>query len=266
MATHPLPGEDPMTELGAYRFPDPRDPRRSEGLYAKAERYRRDGYPVIVAGTIGNGFLQTGNFLRGFENFLCDLLINRAFVEALLDKVLELKLAWWDRILDELGDLAQVVLEQDDLGTQQGLFISPEQYRTLIKPRQRQLFGFIKRKAPGVKIFFHSCGSVFRIIPDLIEVGVDILNPVQISAAEMEPARLKKEFGKSLVFWGGGIDTQKTLAGGTGQAVRDEVKRNIDCFAPGGGFIFATVHSIQGDVPLANLFAMWEAFRENCRY
>jgi uroporphyrinogen decarboxylase len=135
-------------------------------------------------------------------------------------------------------------------------------YREFIKPREKKLFEFIKRKAPGVKILFHSCGSVYDIIPDLIEIGVDILNPVQVTAASMDSARLKREFGSEITFWGGGIDTQQVLPHGTPQEVRDEVKRRIDDFAPGGGFVFATVHNIQEDVPVANVIALWETLME----
>jgi len=124
------------------------------------------------------------------------------------------------------------------------------------------LFEFIKQKAPQVKILFHSCGSVYDLIGDLIEVGVDILNPVQVSAAKMDTARLKKEFGHAITFWGGGVDTQRVLPYGTPQEVRDEVKRRIDDLAPGGGFVFAAVHSIQEDVPPENIMAMWETLQE----
>ena len=154
----------------------------------------------------------------------------------------------------------------DDLGTQGGPLISPDMYRRLIKPRQQELFSFIKKKAPHAKIFFHSCGSVYHFIGDLIEAGVDILNPVQVAAADMDSKRLKKEFGNDVVFWGGGVDTQRVLPYGTPQEVRDEVKRRLDDLAPSGGFVFATVHNIQGDVPPENIVAMWETLQEYGSY
>jgi uroporphyrinogen decarboxylase len=130
----------------------------------------------------------------------------------------------------------------------------------------RQLFSHIKRCAPHVSIFFHSCGSIYEIIPDLIEVGVDILNPVQVDAANMDTKRLKREFGDCLTFWGGGVDTQRVLPRGTTEQVREEVKRRIEDLAPSGGFVFATVHNIQADVPPENILAMWEAVQEFGRY
>jgi uroporphyrinogen decarboxylase len=179
-----------------------------------------------------------------------------------MDRVLELKINYFDTLLTEIGDQVHIVRELDDLGSQQGLLISPEMYREFIKPRQKKLFDFIKRKAPGVKILFHSCGSVYEIIPDLIEVGADILNPVQVTAASMDSLKLKKEFGSEITFWGGGVDTQEILPRGTAQQVRDEVKRRIDDLAPGGGFVFATVHNIQEDVPIENIIALLETLRE----
>jgi uroporphyrinogen decarboxylase len=130
-----------------------------------------------------------------------------------------------------------------------------------VKPRQAALFSHIKKQAP-VYTFCHTCGSVVEILPDLIEVGVDILNPVQVSAAGMDTRVLKREFGRDLVFWGGGVDTQRVLPRGTPQEVRDEVRRRIDDLAPGGGFVFTTVHNIQADVPPENLLAMWETLQE----
>jgi uroporphyrinogen decarboxylase len=132
-------------------------------------------------------------------------------------------------------------------------------YKEMIWPYQKELFGYIKKKA-DVFVLLHSCGSVYRFIPHLIEAGVDALNPVQVSAAEMDSANLKTEFGKDITFWGGGCDTQRVLNQGTANEIEDEVKRRINDFAPGGGFVFTQVHNIQPDVPPANVMAMIEAF------
>jgi uroporphyrinogen decarboxylase len=153
----------------------------------------------------------------------------------------------------------QVVLVNDDLGTQQGPMLSIDCYKEMIWPYQKQLFSRIKQKA-DVFLLLHSCGSVYRFIPYLIEAGIDALNPVQVSAAEMDSAKLKKEFGKDVTFWGGGCDTQRVLNSGTTYEIEEEVKRRIDDLAPGGGFVFTQVHNIQPDVPPASIMTMIETF------
>ena len=174
---------------------------------------------------------------------------------------------YWERALALVGPNVMMVSEADDLASQDRCLVSRELYLKLIKPRHTRLFSFIKKEAQvPVRIFYHSCGAVAPLIPDLIESGIDILNPVQVSAAGMDTARLKKEFGKDLTFYGGGVDTQQVLPRGTPQQVRDEVKRRIDDLAPGGGFIFNTVHNIQADVPPQNIVAMWETLQEHGVY
>ena len=156
----------------------------------------------------------------------------------------------------------QVISEGDDLGAQDSTILDPDVLRSLIIRRMKIYFTHIKKRLPHVKIFLHSCGSIRPIIPDLIDAGVDILNPVQFTARDMELKGLKKDFGKDLTFWGGGVDTQSTLNNGTPQQVSDEVKRIIDLMAPGGGFVFAPVHNVQEDVPPENFWAMWDAWNE----
>lgn len=153
----------------------------------------------------------------------------------------------------------------DDLCTQDGWVISPELYRKMIKPKQRRLVQAIKSKS-DVKIYYHSWGAVFNLIPDLIEIGFDILNPIQVSARHMDTRQLKKEYGYDITFWGGGVDTQSVFPYGTPDQVADEVKRRIDDLAPGGGFVFATVHNIQAYVPPKNVVTAFEAAHECGRY
>jgi uroporphyrinogen decarboxylase len=143
--------------------------------------------------------------------------------------------------------------------------ISPDLYVSLVKPRQRRLFEAIKRKTDA-KLFYHGCGAVFDLVPHLIEIGVDILNPVQVSARGMDSKRLKATYGKDITFWGGGVDTQRVLPFGTADEVRDEVRRRIDDFAPGGGFVFATVHNIQAFVPPENIVAVYDTVSEHGAY
>jgi uroporphyrinogen decarboxylase len=156
------------------------------------------------------------------------------------------------------------VVEADDLGGQAALLMSPKTYRNLIQPRHKRLFSFIKAQAP-VKLFYHTCGAVRAFIPDLIDAGVDILNPVQISSPGMDLVELKHQFGRDLVFWGGGVDTQRSRYGHL-EEIRQHVKRNIDALAPGGGFVFAAVHDIQANVPPENIMAMWETWKTHGVY
>jgi uroporphyrinogen decarboxylase len=188
-------------------------------------------------------------------------MLNPKTVTAIFDKVLELKLAYWEKALAICGDNVDVVCEADDLAGQNGLIISPKTYRDLLKPRHAELFRFIKKQA-DVKVWLHSCGAIRKLIPDFIEIGVDILNPVQVNATGMDTHELKSEFGKDLVFWGGGVDTQFVLPRGTPNQVREEVKRRLDDLMVGGGFVFGTVHNIQADVPAENVLAMWETLQE----
>jgi len=179
----------------------------------------------------------------------------------MLDKLAEFKMAFWERALAEIGDLVDVVIEADDLAGQNNLLMSPDTYREVIQPRHKRLFNFIKDQA-DVKLFYHSCGAIRPLIPDLLDAGIDILNPVQISARGMDLFELKQEFGQDLVFWGGGVDTQGVMDSGAPEDVRADVQRNIEALGPGGGFIFAAVHDIQANVTPENIMAMWQAWKD----
>jgi len=251
--------------VNGHRWPWAGDVSRIEGLRAQAESYRANGYPVVLKG-LSAGLCEVAIRIRGMENFLVDLMLDEAVTAALLDRILELKVEFWHMALAHLGDVVDIVLEADDYGTQDSQLVSPDRFRTVFKPRLAQLFGGIKQAAPHVRLLFHSCGSVRPIIPDLIEIGVDILNPVHVAAAGMEPAGLKRDFGDALCFWGGGVDTQGVLPHGTPQQVSDDVRRNVEALAAGGGYVFNTVHNIQADVPPQNIVAMYDALMEVGRY
>lgn len=179
-----------------------------------------------------------------------------------MEQILEVKLRYIDLLNQNFKGRIHILREGDDLATQQSLLISKEMYQRFIKPKHRQLFEYAKKSlGPSFYIFFHSCGAVYDLIPDFIEAGIDILNPVQLSASKMNPEKLKRDFGKLITFWGGGVDTQGTLLRGSKDDVREEVKRNIETFAPGGGYVFAAVHNIQDDIPVENLVTMWEAWK-----
>jgi uroporphyrinogen decarboxylase len=187
-----------------------------------------------------------------------DLYLDPKFAEALLDKMTETAIAFWDIFLSEVGDYVQVCANGDDVAMQSGPFVSPAMYRRFIKPCHKRIFDFIHSKT-NAKVFYHSCGSVFDLIPDFIEEGVDALNPVQRSAAQMDIDRLKREYGKDICFWGGGIDIQRQLPVLTPAQIEEEVKRTIDVMAPGGGFVFFATHNIQPDVTPDRIDALFNA-------
>lgn len=259
MYHHPLAKAETLTDYKVFQFPNPLDDCRYENLRRAAEAAVARGKAVALAG-LCSGILELCAWTRGFEQFYVDLALNQDLVAFMLDRMVEFKSVYWERALAEIGDLLDVVLEADDLGSQRALLFSPDTYRKLVKPRHKKLYTFIKDQAP-VKLFFHSCGSIRPIIGDLIDVGIDILNPVQFTASDMDLKELKQEFGRDLVFWGGGIDTQQVLGSGTPEQVKADVRRNIEALAPGGGFVFATVHDIQANVPPENIMAMWEAWK-----
>lgn len=250
-----------LDDIRAHPWPPTGDPQRIASLREQALAYRAQGKAVMIKGVLA-GIFEMSQRVRGMENILMDLASDEIIACTFLDKMLELKLAFWEMALPRLSDVVDVISEADDYGTQTSQLISPRMFRQFFKPRLSTLFARIKQLAPNAKIFFHSCGNVRPLIPDFIEIGVDILNPVHIRATEMEPIALKHDFGKDLVFWGGGVDTQGVLPSGTPQQVKDDVRRNIEALAPDGGYVFNTVHNIQADVPPQNVLALFEAFHE----
>jgi uroporphyrinogen decarboxylase len=258
----PLSGDVSADEIDAYPWPRMDDPARVDGLRERVSDVVRRTEAAVVMNTFYVGIFELGSYLRGYREFLCDLALRNKRADRLLSIATEMRIQYWELVLDEIGDSVDVVAENDDLGVQDRLMISPQMYRELIKPLHRRVFSFIRKKAPHVNVLLHSCGAIRELIPDLIEAGVDSLNPIQVSAAGMDTKALKRDFGDALTFWGGGIDTQGTLPHGTPSQVRDEVRRRIEDLADGGGFVFSAVHSIQADVPPENVLAMCEALRE----
>jgi uroporphyrinogen decarboxylase len=192
---------------------------------------------------------------------MVDLLVDRKNVEKLLDKLMEMNMANLERQLDAFGPYLHVLKLNDDLGGQSGPLISPAIFREVFLPCYRVMYDLIKKKNPDIFIFLHSCGSIYPFLGDLIDIGLDALNPVQTSAKDMEPERLKREFGKDLTFWGGGVDTQQVLPFGTPQDVARDVEEKMKALGPGGGFIFNPSHNIAPGVPPENILAMFEAFK-----
>lgn len=261
LASSPLAGGALDTaRIDAHPWPRGDDPRLIAGLREQALGYREAGYAVVLK-SLSAGIFEMAQRLRGMEAFLVDLVASPTAAAHLLDRVLEVKLAYWRTALEALGDVVDVVAEGDDYGTQQSLLVSPAMFRSVFKPRLAELVRAMKRSAPDAFVFFHSCGSVRRILPDLIEIGVEALNPVQTTAAGMEPRELKRDFGREIAFWGGGVDTQSVLPHGTPAEVADDVRQKLAALAPGGGYVFGAVHNIQADVPPENVLAMVEALR-----
>ncbi len=217
------------------------------------------------------GVTENSLRIRGYEEWYLDTMMDYDGVDRLLHIILEDKIQYWDALIDWaiekcVEDQIQVISECDDLGSQDATIIDPDQLRMLVIPKIKTLFTHVKKRLPHVKTFLHSCGAIRPVLPDLIDAGLDILNPVQFTAKGMELTGLKKDFGDALTFWGGGVDTQSTLNNGTPQAVKDEVKKVLDILAPGGGFVFAPVHNIQDDVSPENFWAMWDTLQEYGKY
>lgn len=254
----PLADMDSISGLKSAKWEDPYDETIIQGVkeYAKDLYYNSDFCLVGDFHTLGP--FEGGCYLRGFENFLMDLHINKKFAQALLDKLTEHCIAKWDVFLNEVGEYVQVVCQGDDIGMQESLYVKPEMYRSLIKPLHKRIYDFIKTKTRA-KILMHSCGSVYDVISDLIEIGVEVLNPVQRSAAKMDIKRLKEEFGDDISFWGGGIDVQKQLPFYTPEKIDVEIKKTIEIMAPGGGFVFFPTHNIQPDVSPKNIDQMFRS-------
>ncbi len=210
---------------------------------------------------VGCNLFEWGTFIRRMDNFLMDLYMEPVSVERLLDALLEKHLGFLEKVCKAVGDIADIVRFGDDLGTMNGPFMDPEIYRQLFKPRHKQMCDFVKQNS-SMHTFLHSCGSIYQLIPDLIEAGFDILNPVQTQCTNMEPERLKNDFGKDVTFWGGGVETVGTLNAKTTDEVRAEVLNRLEILSKGGGYVFNTVHNIMPDVPPENIVAMFNAIKE----
>jgi len=265
MFDHPLKDAETISDIDNYNWPDPLDDARFEGMSERAAHAAQVEKQGVFIGGLSAGIMEMAAWMRGFDNYFSDFVANEKLLVALMRKVMELKMAYWDRALSLIGDNVDAVNEADDFAGQYKMLISPAMYRRIVKPLHKELFDFIHARTKA-KLFFHSCGSIRPVIPDLIEIGVDVLNPVQVSATGMDSAELKREFGSDIVFWGGGVDTQRVLGDGTPEEVRADTKLRIHDLAPGGGFVFATVHNIQGNVPPENIMAMWETLQEYGTY
>jgi uroporphyrinogen decarboxylase len=263
--------EFPFTEttleaLESYQWPRPDPQEYNQILRQQAEHlYKNTDYALVGSAIIGGGIFEQPARTIGLENFFMALVQEPRFADRLMEQITDIYIESCNNYLEELGQYLHVFTFWDDICGQDGWLIRPELYRKMIKPKQRRLVEAIKKKTDA-KVFYHSCGATAGLIPDLIDLGFDILNPVQVSARGMDTRWLKQEFGKDIVFWGGGMDTQHVLPFGKPEEVVDEVKRRIDDLAPGGGFVFAAVHNIQAFVPPENIVAAFDTALEYGRY
>jgi uroporphyrinogen decarboxylase len=256
---HPL-ANAALKDIERYPFPDGGDPTRFTGVRDAALALRRNTPYAISSGICGVTY-EVCWYMRGLERWFIDMIENPAFCEALIDRTAAFWVDWMGGFLGQVGDLLDIVMIGDDLAGQNGPLFSPRFYRAVVRPRQQRVIDAIKKHTQA-KIWYHTCGDCSEYIPDLIEMGVDILNPVQISARGMNPKTLKEKFGREIVFWGGGIDSQHVLPFASPEKIRQEVKNNLEIFKPGGGYVFNNVHNIQAGVPPENIVAMYEAAYE----
>ena len=223
------------------------------------EMKKTSGKALMIV--VGCNLFEWGTFIRRMDNFLMDLYMDPVNVEALLDALMERHMDTLTKVINAVGDVADILRFGDDLGAMNGPFMDPELYRELFKPRHQQLCSYVKENS-NMYTFLHSCGSIYQLMPDLIDAGFDILNPVQTQATDMAPEKLKKEFGKEVSFWGGGVETVGTLNKATTEQVREEVLERLEILSRGGGFVFNPVHNILPDVPPENIVAMFNAIKE----
>lgn len=229
-----------------------------EYLEKEAKRLYETTDKAILA-SFGGNIIEAGESDWGFENFMMQMAAEPELIHHYLTRLTDCYMSNLEKFLKAIGKYIDVIQFGDDLGMQNNLLISKRMYKRMIKPYHQRQFRWVKENYPNVKVFFHSCGSIIKLIPDLIDAGVEVLNPIQLSATGMDPELLKREFGNDLVFWGGGIDTQQTLTNCKVEEIEDEVKRLVDIFKTGGGFVFTQVHNIQANIPPEKVVAVYDS-------
>jgi len=259
----PLAHVETVEDVEKFSWPNALDTYRYSKLKEEADKIVYEEQKAYVLGRMSSGMWEHAMWMTGYEKFMMDMYMNPGVCHAILEKILEVKMQYWERALDAVGENVLVASCADDLGSQDSLLVDLELYKELIWPYHKRLFEFIKKKAKSnIYIFFHNDGAVMETFPLLIEAGVDIMNPFQVNCKGMDTKKFKQEFGKELTIWGGSCDTQKVMPYGTPDKVRDETKRRMDDLAPDGGFIFAPIHVIQYGVPPENIMAWWETLQK----
>lgn len=252
--------DDPSVgDLDAIPWPDPFDPARVNNLQARVLEQRREMDFGIVLG-IGNAAFSLAQRMRGFSEFLQDLLLFPEFASALMERITDVVCGYTGAALDEVGNEVDIVTFGDDMGTQLSTYMAPKLYRSLVKPHHRRLVETIRSRT-NATVIMHSDGAIYDVLADFVDCGIQGINPVQVSAAGMEPGRLKRDFGSDLVFWGG-IDTQHILPFGSPADVAAAVRDRVDDLGRGGGLLLSSVHNIQAEVPPANIVALFETGRD----
>ena len=253
-----------IEDIESHAWPDPRDPGLIEGVAERAKMLAEQGQYAVLGNFAWETWYERAWKLRGMEKFYMDMALDRDFIHALLDKTVSLHLEFLDHVLSECGQYLDVVIQGGDLAGQQTTLMSIKDYEEFIKPRQKKVVDFIRTKTDA-KIFWHSCGAVSSLVPHFIDVGIDILNPVQVRAKNMDAEILKAQYGKDIIFWGG-VDSQNVLPTGSVSDVENEVRHLLRHMAPGGGLVVCAVHNIQADVPPENVVALYDSVTKWGRY
>lgn len=251
----PLEDAETLEEVMEYQFPTLDELSSSDGVTERA-KYLKEQTDYAIVGNFGSLIFMKVQQIRGYTQTLVDMSIDKEIAEYLLDKVLDLRIQSADRLIDACGDALDIIEMADDIAGQNGQLISTEMYRELVKPRTAKLISHIKSRC-NAKILYHSCGDVYHLIEDLIDAGIDALNPIQVSAGNMSDIqRLKKEFGDRISFWGG-IDSIGVLPTGTPEEVKNAVEQTVKVLGDSGGYVLCASHNIQPDVPIENILALY---------
>ena len=259
ISLHPLANAT-LADVKDFPWPKGDDPSRFAGLRERALQLKQETPYAVVTGISGVVY-EICWYMRGLEQWFCDLMTQPEFCEAMLEQTLKFWLDWFRLFLDEVGDLVDVIMIGDDIAGQNGPLFNPQLYHRLVKPRHKRLVQYLRSRT-NARIWYHTCGACSDFIPDLLDNGIHILNPVQTSARNMNPADLKRRFGGELAFWGGGCDAQRVLSRGTPAEVAASVRENVEALKPGGGYVFNNVHNIQGEVPPENILALFDTAYE----